>query len=229
MTQQSKPTKPFAGSLAASSAQANAAPSTPPPATAPAARPLSSARSPFGTPRVNWQIIPVFQHLVRFELNGLGDPFYRVLAKPVSLQMGDPKAVLQALQAGGEDVAELTQRLNSAWQDYNLRGAVLMYTWREEIRQRGTAKTSQPSSDGDDSDDMDDIFEDIKHAPVTVLRSLDVLLTLNLLCRTRSNILLPTAALALEGQYLKQSLMTDDPRIVALARATGSIEEVVIR
>lgn len=223
MTQQSKPANPFASALAASSAQGNA---TPPPAT-PAARPLS--RSPFGAPRVNWQIIPVFQHLVRFELNGLGDPFYRVLGKPVSLQLGDSKAVMQALQSGGEDVAELTRRLDSAWQEYKLQGAVLMYNWREELRQRGATKPPPPPSDTDDSDDLDEVFGEIKHTPVTIMRSLDVILVLNLLCRTRANILLPTAALALEGQYLKQSLMTDDPRIVALARATGCIEEIIIR
>lgn len=221
MTQQSKPANPFASALAAGSAQGNA---TPPPA----ARPPGT-RSPFGAPRVNWQIIPVFQHLVRFELNGLGDPFYRVLGKPVSLQMSDPKAVIQALQSAGEAVAELTGRLDTAWQEYDLRGAVLMYTWREEIRQRGAAKPSPPPSDTDDNDGLDEGIEEVKPAPVTILRSLDVLLVLNMLCRTRVNILLPTAALALEGQYLKQSLITDDPRIVALARATGCIEETIIR
>jgi hypothetical protein len=179
---------------------------------------------------VSWQIIPVFPQMVRFELNGIGDPFYRVLGKPVSLNLGDPKAVIQALQAGGEDVSELTERLNTAWEQYDLRGAILMYTWREEIRQRPIPPkpTPVPSTD-DDGDDLDDIFEEVKRTPITILRSLDVLLVLNILCRTRSNILLPTAALALEGQYLKQSLLTDDPRIVALTRATGAIEEIIIR
>ncbi|MBL8163046.1 MAG: hypothetical protein JNJ61_13760, partial [Anaerolineae bacterium] len=41
----------------------------------------------------------------------------------------------------------------------------------------------------------------------------------------RANILLPNAPLALEGQYLGQSLYTDDPRLIAIAQATGIIEE----
>ncbi len=57
--------------------------------------------------------------------------------------------------------------------------------------------------------------DDITSRPVSVR---DPLLVLNVLGRTRAQVLLATAPLALEPDFLERELASDDPRLVALAR-----------
>jgi hypothetical protein len=52
---------------------------------------------------------------------------------------------------------------------------------------------------------------------------------LNVLARSRSQVLLTRAPLVFSQQYLNRSMMTDDPRLVALVKATGYLEEEMVR
>ena len=56
-------------------------------------------------------------------------------------------------------------------------------------------------------------------------RATDVRLVLNVLARTRGQVLMAGATLRLEEPFLERYLATDDPRIVALARSSGVRKE----
>jgi hypothetical protein len=228
MTQQpNQPARPnpFSSSLprfgSSGNAQQQPAPAAPQPT--PPSRP-SPLTSRLGPPRTNWRIMSVGTQLVRFDLTGLGDPFHRLLGKKLSIDLGDPAAVIKALEAGGDDVTEIAERLEAAWKDYDFKGALLLYNWRKDTRSVLTGRVPTP-----DESESEELYDDDKRATPSVLRALDLWLVLNILARTRANILLPDAPLALEAQYLNRSLFTSDPRLLALALATGCIEESALK
>jgi hypothetical protein len=213
---------PFSPSVYNATAQSTASSSTPPP---PTPRPSSLGGSRLGPTKMDWRIIPVTNTLVRFDLDGLGDPFYRVLGKRLTVDYGDPEAVTKVIEAGGADVEEMATRLESVWNDYKLQGAILWYRWSKDLRYPLTGRII--SGDELEDDEPQDTYEDDRRKPPTILRALDLLLVMNVLARTRANILLKNAPLALERQYLGQSLFTDDARMISLAQATGCVEEAL--
>jgi hypothetical protein len=178
---------------------------------------------------MDWRIIPVATQLVRFDLDGLGDPFYRLLGKRLVVDFGDPSAVGKAMEAGGADVDEIATRLDAVWADYNLDGAVMLYRWNKDLGYMLAGQMPPDEDEFDDGDSSPSFYEDDKRTTPTILRSLDMLLVLNVLARTRANILLKPSPLALDGETLRQSLYSDDPRLLALAHATGCIEEAVLK
>jgi hypothetical protein len=203
---------------------ASAPPASSPP---PAARPGTlTSRLPT---RMDWRIIAVEKKLVRFDMDGLGDPFHRLLGKRLMVDFGDPAAVSKAMEAGGEDVDEIAARLDTSWSEYELTGAVLVYRWKKDLRHVLLGQIPPSDDEFDDSDGQPALYEDDQRKPPAILRALDMLLVLNVLARTRANILLKTSLPALTSEYLQQSLYTDDPRLIALAQATGCIEETVLK
>src|SRR5512145_2003708 len=89
-----------------------ASPSAPTPPTAP--RPFGGL-SRFGANRTDWRIISVSGPLIRFDLNGLGDPFHRLLRQPLTVEYGNYEAVIKAIEADGELATELGACLDSSW------------------------------------------------------------------------------------------------------------------
>lgn len=228
MTQQpsqpARPTNPFASLPRVSGTntppQPQPAPAPQPPAPAPQAKPSGSLLSRVPS-KTHWRTVAVRPYLVRFDLNGLGDPFYRLLGKKLHPGFGDLAATIKAIEGQAEGVPEIVERLELAWGDYALRGAVVLYSWRKD-----SGAALQGRIPVATENDAEELYDDDKPTPPTVWRALDFLLVLNVLARTRVNILLPDAPLALEAQYLNRSLFTDDPRLIALAQATGCIEDV---
>ncbi|MBI5670830.1 MAG: hypothetical protein HZC41_22795 [Chloroflexi bacterium] len=220
-----RPQNPFSRPFGTASANSARPSSGQPPAT-PGSSPPSGSRlgglPRFGGTKANWRIVPLAGVVVRFDLDGLGDPFYHLLGKPLHTDYADQEVLIQAIEAGGPDVNELESVLDRAWQTYELHGAVLLYPWRTDLPQVMVGQMVQGDEDDED-------YEDEKPPAPTFLRSLDLRLVLNVLARTRANILLSRAPLGLEKQYLAQSLFTDDPRLVTLARATGCIEEALVK
>jgi hypothetical protein len=153
------------------------------------------------------------------------------------MEHGEAQNVVTTIQTGGEIVDTLVEKLIEAWGTYEIRGAVAVYDWHDDLRQViGTkaAITSNSTADDDYYDDDDDTSEkkpeqpqDMRKPPVC-LRAIDHLLVMNVLARTRSGILLSGAQLSLESGFLERSLISDDPRLVALARATGCLEEQIM-
>jgi hypothetical protein len=190
-------------------------------------------RSPFGrsnsTPPARfgqqnmrtWIMQPMHKTVVRFELKGLGDPFYRLLGSEMNPEYGDYKAVSAALEKRVERTGDLEALLNSAWASYKLQGATLVYNWNGDMWKALNTPPVQQSENEDESQ------QNPLPAPITFtcLRAIDLQLVLNVLARSRSQVLLTRAPLVFSQEYLNRSLMSDDPRLVALAKATGFLEE----
>ena len=84
--------------------------------------------------------------------------------------------------------------LDASWAGYGLTGAILVFPWSA------------------------------RHAVVyeRAFTATDRLLVLNVLARARAAVLLAGADIVLDPQYLRRDLASDDPRLVALAEATGA-------
>lgn len=203
------------------------------------ARSLPSRPNPFANPPSSantntrsWTMQPVNGTVVRFDLRGLGDPFYRLLGAPVNPELGDSRAVTRALEAGGENVVRLQALLDETWEKYALQGALLVYNWNAD-NWRQIAQPPQPTPQKEnESNNSEDFEEDQENkSPAqkplfTCLRAIDLALVMNILGRSRSQLLIARAPLLFSQQYLNRSVMSDDPRLVTLARATGYIEEL---
>jgi hypothetical protein len=208
-------------------------------------QPAPNAAPPFGGSllrRTNpneilWSVSPIYGAFVRFQLAGLGDPFHRLLGMPLNMDYGNPAKVIAALQQETDLREKLEMLLDQTWATYAFKGAAIMYPWEDEVR-KAITQPPQPvyvppannnANNDDDNDDNGDSQEWLTNPkpvrPPETLRAIDLLLVLNVLARVRSNILVTNTPLALEPGFLDQTFISDDPRIVAMARATGSIEE----
>jgi hypothetical protein len=199
-------------------------------------QPQRPANNPFANANANppqnnqrlWTIQPAYKTVVRFELRGLGDPFFRLMGDALNAEYGDHRALTRALEAGGEPVEKLVTLLDESWIRFDLQGAVLIYNWNAESW-RAIAFPDQPAPQNAQGD-ADDFTDDSNASPAPkalfhCLRALDLGLVMNVLGRSRSQLLIAHAPLLLAQQYMNRSIMTDDPRLVALVRATGYIEE----
>jgi hypothetical protein len=162
--------------------------------------------------------------IVHFTLDGLGDPFHRILGKRLLVDFGKRDAIVQVFEAGGADVDEIRSRLDIAWAEYSFSGALMLYPWNDNLPHVMAGRLPP----GSDDDDETRYADDNRRSPV-LLRAVDSLLVLNVLGRARANILLPETALVLEKGYLSLSLMSDDPRLISLVQATGYVEESLVK
>lgn len=180
----------------------------------------------------SWTIQPAYKTVVRFDLRGLGDPFYRLMGQDINPDFGDSRALTRALEEGGESVGKLQTLLDEAWTRYAVEGAVLVYNWNSETwKTIAYPEHGQQPVQNDTQSDADD-FSDDNNANTQppkplfqCLRAIDLALVINVLGRSRSQLLIARAPLLMAQQYLNRSIMSDDPRLVALTRATGFIEE----
>lgn len=172
-------------------------------------------------------IIPPHPTLIRFELGGLGDPFYRILGEPLDTEFNDLSHLIKTLEAGGPKVEALTAKLDDIWRDYKLTGATLVYSginqnmipallnptpMPTQPRQFGRARGQQANNNN--------------NAPKQeILRAIDMPLTLNILTRARTQVMLMRAPIVFGHRYLMRSILIDDPRIVEIATAGGAIQE----
>jgi hypothetical protein len=179
--------------------------------------------------------VPQHTTVVQFSMAGLGDPFYRILGMDMDPAMGDPKALAAALAAGGAQVDALVERLDAEWGSYELCGAALVYIVNRNL-QAALAKPApvpqnpqvpdwlEDTAQGQDGQSNDRAENSANPLAVTVLRATDPALTLNVLGRARTQLLIASAPLVFGYEYIVRGIACDDPRLVALARATGCIE-----
>jgi len=191
-----------------------------------------SSSNPFNqNQNLSWGLTPIHKTAVRFELKGLGDPFYRMLGHDLNTEYGQSRKVARALEAGGEHVEAIMAMLDEAWKGYDLTGAALVYTWNPKPWNIIVTPSPMPAPPQPESkDDSDDDEEDKKPDPIrmfNVVRALDMKLTLNVLARSRSQLMMAEAPLVMSTEYLNRSIITDDPQLVALAQATGCLEEAL--
>ncbi len=213
-------------------------PKVPLPASQPPTPPAFPPRPPsglFGSARPNarvmWEILPTHDTVVKidtsaiqidlFKLVGVQPPALETLEKDPSQAAywgnaiaGVPSAVAQVisdfldLNPGAETA--LKEKLDSAWSALELKGAVLIYNWREEAKVSFTTR-----------------LQAIGQPPIA-LRASDPLLVLNILSRARSNTLIGNMPSALEKPFLERQIFTDDARVVAWVKASGFTEETLV-
>ena len=209
----------------------------------------SNSNNPFGNWRkrlnnanqqvLEWSVSPFSKVAVRFQLGGLGDPFHRLLGTDLDVELGNPQKVVELLQADDDLRTQLEAVLEEAWNAYGFRGAALMHPWNEGIRKalvHHPLPVDPPKKEESSDDEEEDLFDDDKKEnpfaskdsgtrQIECLRAIDLGLVLNVLARVRSEVLVEQTPLALDPGFLDQAYVTDDPRLVAIARATGCIEE----
>ncbi len=201
----------------------------------------SRGSSPFGSRNNQSQsqnhhlanvVIPVRSTLVRFSLDGMGDPFYRLLGHDMNPEFAKVEALAEALQKGGDDVKALIEALDKAWEGYNLKGAMLVFNEDREVATALLKPSPMPAmpqkkKDDDDDDDENDTPDWLESANYSIerLRAIDLTLTLNVLARGRSQVIVARAPAVFGVEYLTRSLITDDPRLVQLAKATGCLPD----
>lgn len=165
--------------------------------------------SRFGQARTTWEIWPFSETLVRFSLEGLGGSLDRVLGSPLVDSAGTYDLALQSIEKNQQALLALSKGLDDAWEQYHLCGAMLVFSWMQDTRQ---IILSHAKASG---------------LKAVCLRALDPILVLNVLARTRTNLLQPRAPLAFDKSYLERSLISTDARLVRLVQASGYFEEVI--
>lgn len=190
----------------------------------------------FGRETVQWTVMPLAPAAVHISMSGLGDPFQRLLGHPLNTKMGTLANVVAALQGDQSLHDALSKVLDEAWASYQFEGAALLFPADDEVRKPYASDIHpllpqpQPQDNNNNKDDED---ENATEAPVVeqftlqleTLRAIDLAFVLNILARTRSHVVVANTPLALESAFLQQTFVCEDPRIVAIAKATGAIEE----
>jgi hypothetical protein len=193
----------------------------------------------FGQQTIYWTVAPLEDAAIRIALDGLGDPFHRLLGTPLNIEYGKPEKVVAAIQSDKDLMERLSKVLDEAWAAYDFQGAALLFPWDEDVKKAYSQpiypNDSQPDNMNqnnqndpnslDDDADWQDTATDNHKSNVTCLRAIDLAFVLNILARSRANVVVGNTPLALEPGFLSQTVVCDDPRIVALARATGCIDE----
>jgi hypothetical protein len=173
---------------------------------------------------MEYALLPLRGLAIRFELKGLGDPFYRLLAHDVNAENSDSRLVVRKLEQGGDDVKAIQALLDNAWEKYAFKGAAMVYPMENEaLIKQLNAPNVMPKKDIFDDDDDSEKKEEPPKPAVKILRAIDMVLVLNILGRARTQVLIGTSPMMFNQHYLNRAIVTDDPRLVALAMATGVI------
>lgn len=200
----------------------------PPPPPPPAPNPFRPAPPAPVTTQISWRIIPVQKAAVRFDMFGLGDPFFRVLGQPINPDYADLGKLVAAMEKGGEMVDALKAALDAAWARFNLKGAAMIYKWQaSQWRVISHPTTNKPRDDDRDDDDNSTPAPSHGKPIYPCYRAIDPLLVMNVLARARTQLLIANAQPIFNFEYLNASIYTDDPRLIKLAMGTGYLVEDV--
>ncbi len=170
-----------------------------------------------------WTIQPAYKMVVRFDLAGLGDPFMRLLGAEPNVDYANLETLTQTLERGGEQVDALRAQLANVWQKANLQGAALV--WRYDANEWKTICFPPVPQNDQNDDETNDSPPPARKPLFRTLRALDPALVMNVLARSRSQLMIASTPLTFDAEFLCATLMSDDPRLVKLALATGCLEE----
>ncbi len=189
--------------------------------------------SRLGRTTLDWTVVPLHDRAVRFSLEGLGDPFQRLLGMPLDVEMRTVENIMKRLNDDKDLAGRFEEVLDEIWESYGFRGAALLFPYEDGVRRAyiDTIQPAPPPPEKEQNDDDDEYeYEDDDEAAnadqkpaVERLRAIDLGLVLNVLARSRAGVLVGNTPLALEAGFLQQTFVCDDPRIVAIAEATGCI------
>lgn len=197
--------------------------STPPSAPKP---PFSSS-SPFSRPsnsnvlsrfgsRASFEFLPLHDTLVRFSLADVSGDIYQFLDIPIPHnEQGEPtpediKPLIAEIDQNRAAQDKLREWLKESWNAINLTGATHVYDWQEDTRNAVNKR-----------------LEAVKQPP-RYIRCLDAALTLNVLVRARSYLMIPDAALALDRPFLERILLSDDTRLLKFTQERRHKEDALV-
>lgn len=208
----------------------SAQPSQPPPQ---AVRPMGSLLRRAQHNTIKWVVPPVGTTLVRFDLNGLGDPLYRLIGGPLNMHYSHISQTTDLLTRDTNIFERIKMILDESWNSYGLSGAILLYPWSEAMRGIFTTTSSAETRATSDEDSNQNTGEGqpndsllVIHDTLKCFRAIDMHVIFNVLARARSQVLSVSTPLALELSFLNRAFITDDPRLVHLVQATGYVEEI---
>jgi hypothetical protein len=229
-------------------------PNTPatPPSPTPPQRPglpnnLFGGRAPG---RVTWEIVPLQDGVVRFELGHIGVAIFELAGLPYPdpdpLVQPSPPAPPPTGEGGQENIKQKLGTLKPPQPPPPSPSALIAHAFV-------TALNAQPEVEARLKEILDAAWESYGmvgaalihgwrieareayatrlaavNLPPNYLRASDPVFVLNVLARARSTVLLSNAPLALERGFLERSLFCDDARIVALAQALGTPEAPLV-
>ena len=113
--------------------------------------------------------------------------------------------ILKKKQFNLQEELNLIPLLDEAWERYRLRGAIFISPWTEEVA------------------DLFDSNSPWKYR-LTMLRTVNPLLVLNILGRSRAKLLLPNVPVSLEPQFLARDVISTDPRLIQIIREEAGDE-----
>lgn len=96
-----------------------------------------------------------------------------------------------------QEERDLIPLLDEAWTKFQLKGAIMISPWGEETAELFDGKSP------------------VKHR-LKVLRTVNPLLVLNILGRSRAKLLLPNVPVSLETQFQTRDLISTDPRLIKM-------------
>ncbi len=166
----------------------------------------SNLRSRFGSTPIAWDVLPVGDTLVCFSLEGLGGSLKYMMQDDLSAASGSYEAVLQSIEQDTQAQAQLTAILDDMWNAYEMTGAMLVYSWKDSTR------------------DVIRTDAQLSNRKPVYLRAFDPLLVLNVLARSRDNLLQATAPVSFDATYIDRTIISDDPRLVKLVQMSGYFE-----
>jgi hypothetical protein len=137
---------------------------------------------------IQWQILPIKPVLVRFRMS-------LAVRSRISNLLKEEELSLDQIE---QNSSRLIPILEGFWNNQALKGAILISPWIS-----GGNKLPEGQSGG--------------NSEGRVFLSLEPLLVLNVLCRSRAGLLLPNLPLAIEIPFLKRDLVTADQRLIQLA------------
>ena len=168
---------------------------------------LNSFNARYGA-KANESFVPLVDEIVCFDLAAIQWENQRLLkivgaSRPVT-------GMLKSIEADQATAAAFRQELDQRWAAYRLRGAALVFDWREDLRAGMALRLNA-----------------IQRAPI-YLKATDPLLVVNVLARARGALLLANAPLALERSFVDRVLASTDLRLIEYARAYGCVEASLI-
>jgi hypothetical protein len=113
--------------------------------------------------------------------------------------------ILKKKQFNLQEELDLIPLLDEAWERYRMRGAIFISPWTEEVAELFDTKSPWKYR-------------------LTMLRTVNPLLVLNILGRSRAKLLLPNVPVSLEPQFLARDVISTDPRLIQIIRAEAGDE-----
>ncbi len=154
------------------------------------------------------------QEFVRFDIETILSDLASYFDQPID-NVSQLIRVLE--QANQPKVRNLKIRLKRQWKKLDLSGVAMLAPWSTEYQQALKLQPTGLQIELGENEERERISSRFGRR-LTMWQATDMLLVLNVLTRSPSDILVMNREIVLETAFLSRSLVSDDPRLVALAK-----------